>query len=77
VAFLTKHNVTLAALLYKSFVSDAYLDFPLWSRLDGNIVNQNNHLPRELVKLCGALGIGIGMSIYDRESLTDEGMAEH
>ena len=76
ISCLGEHRSALAELLAKPFISDAYLDFPLWSRIDGNIVNQNERLPKELVALCGALGIGIDIAIYEREPFVDEGMAE-
>ena len=43
---------------------DCYLDFPIYSRLNDEIVNQNDHLPRKLINLAGKLNIGIEMSIY-------------
>lgn len=76
ILFLKTHKLALANLTTKPFISDAYLDFALWSRLDGNIINQNDHLPRELIKLCGELCIGIGMATYERQAFADEGMAE-
>ena len=54
-------------------VSEAYLDFPLWSRLDGEFVNQSDLLPRELIALCAAAGIGVEMSLYARSAFTQDG----
>ena len=64
IAFLEKYYSQLKDLFATHLITDAYLDFPLWSRLDENIVNQNDHIPRELIKLAGELNIGIEMAIY-------------
>jgi hypothetical protein len=64
IKFLEEYKKDLVELFNTHKISDAYLDFPLWSRLDKDIVNQNDHLPRELVSLAGELDIGIEMAIY-------------
>jgi hypothetical protein len=64
ILFLETLNAQIKKLFSTYSITDAYLDFPLWSRLDENIVNQNDHIPRELVKLAGELNIGIEMAIY-------------
>jgi hypothetical protein len=66
IVFLTQHASAIRCLIESHPVSEACLDFPLWSRLDGNIINQNDHLSAELIALCAQAGIGIEMSHYDR-----------
>ena len=44
-----------------------YLDFPLYSRLDDEIICQGDYLPAELISLAGKVGLGVEMSIYSRE----------
>jgi len=72
IVFLTKHKLELAELMAIPGITDAYLDFALWSRLDGNFVTQTDSIPPELVELCGALRIGIMMSIYDKRFFEEE-----
>jgi len=55
IKFLKTHYKEIKAVLANNNISSAYLDFPIYSRLNGNIVNQNDHLPKELIKLCGEL----------------------
>ena len=71
IAFLDKHQKELVELLSTHPISEAYLDFPLWSRLYENIVNQNDHLPSRLVVACGGLGLGIEMALYSRDAFED------
>ncbi|MBP6128271.1 hypothetical protein [Flavobacterium sp.] len=68
ILFLEKHFKELEILLSTHKISDAYLDFPIYSRLDENIVNQNDHLPKELIVLAGKLSLGIEMAIYSKEA---------
>lgn len=68
VAFLGAHRAELAREMPLHKAELAMLDFPIWSRLDGDIVNQNDHLPAELVRLAGSLGLAIEMSIYARNA---------
>ena len=65
--FLKVHHAALSELLQSDV--DASLDFPVWSRISDEIVNQNASLPRELITLAGGLGIGIDISIYRRDDL--------
>ncbi len=62
--FLNKHFSSLSVLLSNYDIKNAYLDFPVYSRLNDEIVNQNDQLPKELISLAGKLGLGITMSIY-------------
>ncbi len=74
IAFLARHESELSDLIESHDGTDAYLDFPLYSRLGGEIVNQNDHLPRELIVLAGRIGLGIEMAIYKKD-LFDEAEA--
>ena len=66
--FLDRYFDELQSLLLNPNISSAYLDFPIYSRLDENIVNQNDKLPKELIILAGKLSLGIEMSIYSRDA---------
>jgi len=68
IEFLENNHAEIANVLSLSDDTYAYLDFPLWSRLDKNIVNQNDHLPPKLVKLLGKLNIGIEMAVYAKDA---------
>lgn len=68
IIFLEKHSRELETLLSTHDISSAYLDFPVYSRLDEKIVNQNDHLPKELIVLAGKLSLGIEMAIYSRNA---------
>ena len=68
ILFLEKHFKELEILLSTHKISDAYLDFSIYSRLDENIVNQNDHLPKELIVLAGKLSLGIEMAIYSKDA---------
>ena len=76
VDFLTRFDDPLRKLLNSSDDIDAFLDFPIWSRLSSEIVNQNDHLPKELIKLCGSLGIGIEMALYSLDAFEDTNTGE-
>ena len=67
--FLELHFSDLETLLKNSGITSACLDFPIYSRLSEEIINQNDYLPSKLISLAGKLGLGIGMSIYDKEAL--------
>lgn len=67
IAFLQTNFDELNLLISTNEVTDAYLDFPLYSRLTSDIVNQNDHLPKELIVLAGKLNLGIEMSIYEHD----------
>ena len=73
ITFLEKHSNYIKETLDSHKATDAYLDFPLYSRLGGpkNIANQNDLLPKDLIKLAGHIGIGINMSIYEKDDLDD------
>lgn len=73
ILFLMKHYDELEQLTKTHNISTAYLDFPLYSRLNGDIVNQNDHLPKELIAIAGKLSLGIEMSIYSRDAFDSEG----
>jgi len=64
ILFLEKYSAQIKKLFATHLVTDACLDFPLWSRLDKNIVNQNDYIPKELIRIAGDLNLSIEMSIY-------------
>ena len=66
IAFLETNFDELNLLISTNEATDAYLDFPLYSRLTSDIVNQNDHLPKELIVLAGKLNLGIEMAIYEQ-----------
>ena len=72
ILFLEKYNKQIKDLCTTHSISDAYLDFPLWSRLDENVVNQNDHIPRELIQIAGKLNIGIEIGIYAKNAFEFE-----
>jgi len=72
ILFLEKYKEQIQYLIATHSITNAYLDFPLWSRLDGNIVNQNDHIPRELIKIAGELNIGIEIAIYAQDAFEDD-----
>jgi len=64
IKFLKEHKKSLKYLFLKYEVDHAYLDFPIDSRLDKNVLVQNDYIPYELNKLCGDLKISINLSYY-------------
>lgn len=64
IAFLEKYHAELKAICGRTDVEDVCLDFPIQSRLNGEIVNQNDYLPARLVRLAGEIGAGICVSHY-------------
>ena len=68
ILFLKKYSNEIESLISNHDISSAYLDFPIYSQLDDNIVNQNEHLPKELITLAGKLSLGIEMSFYSKEA---------
>lgn len=74
IEFLEMHFVELKKLVEDSEVEHAFLDFPIYSRLNDDIINQNDHLPRKLVSLAGKLNLGIEMSIYSEAAFDDIGI---
>jgi len=71
IAFLTKWETDLNKLIADFEPEDVTLDFPLYSRLNDRIINQNDYLPKELIILAGRLGLCIGMSIYQEDRIAD------
>lgn len=69
IKFLTDNFSELEMLIAEVPDADGYLDFPLYSRLDDEVINQNDHLPKALVSLAGKLNLGIEMAIYSHEAL--------
>jgi len=68
ILFLKKYFNELEYLLLNHNISSADLDFPIYSRLNENIVNQNDNLPSELIILAGKLSLGIVISTYSRDA---------
>ncbi|MFD2162478.1 hypothetical protein ACFSJU_08735 [Paradesertivirga mongoliensis] len=68
ILFLTKHYDDIEQLFKTHNITTAYLDFPIYSRLEGDIVNQNDHLPKELIVIAGKLSLGIEMAIYSKDA---------
>lgn len=64
IAFLTKWEHEIINLMVTHEATSAYLDFPVESRLNDNIANQNDHLPKELIAVAGRIGLGIEISMY-------------
>lgn len=67
IEFLSLHSNSIRELVDSHNVSDAYLDFPIWSRLHGNVVSQNDRLPYELISRCALAGIGVEIAMYSRD----------
>jgi hypothetical protein len=68
ISFLSIHHDELMKLLCNIEDVSACLDFPICSRLNSEIVNQNDYIPRELVSLAGKLNLEIGMSQYSKDA---------
>ena len=63
--FFKTHNREIERLASSPGVSDLTLDFPVELRIGGdNIVAQFESFPASLVRLAGALGVGLELSIY-------------
>jgi hypothetical protein len=63
--FLEANREEIGRLARIPGVTDLTLDFPIELRIDGeNVVAQSDRLPASLVRLAGALGIAIELSIY-------------
>lgn len=69
--FLKEHFDELDQLMKSHNVSTAYLDFPVYSRLNNDIVNQNDHFPKELISIAGKLSLGIEIAIYSKNAFDD------
>ena len=71
VAFLTRYQSDLVAVRQVPTVEAMYLDFGYYCRIDGHrVVVQCNHLPPEILRLAGDLGIAIDLSLYPRSNPT-------
>ena len=68
ICFLSSHYDELLELMGSIGDVKACLDFPIYSRLSEEIVNQNDYIPRELVVLAGKLNLEIGMSQYSKDA---------
>ena len=68
ISFLSEYYEELQNLFCNSTDINACLDFPIYSRLNNEIINQNDYIPRELVSLAGKLNLEIGMSQYSKEA---------
>jgi len=68
ISFLSMHYDELLELLSKVSDVSACLDFPIYSRLSSEIVNQNDYIPKDLISLAGKLNLEIGMSQYSRDA---------
>lgn len=65
ISFLRQHYTALAQLASVPAIEAKYLDFGYACRLDGErCCVQYDHLPAELLRLCGELGISIELSLY-------------
>jgi hypothetical protein len=63
--FLTENREQIIRLAQAPGVTEIVLDFPIELRIDGeNIVAQFDRFPTSLVRLVGALGIALELSIY-------------
>jgi len=71
ITFLSMWETDLRTLIAEFEPEELILDFPLYSRLNENIINQNDYLPKELIILAGRLGICIGMSIYQQDRIAE------
>jgi len=71
IAFLSKWEPDLHQFISAYEPTEMILDFPLYSRLNDNIINQNDYLPKELIALAGRLGLCIGMSIYQEDRIVE------
>lgn len=67
ISFLQEYFEQLSEFLQNKNITSAYLDFPIDSQLNDQIVSQNNHLPKELILLSGKLNLGIEISIYSKD----------
>ncbi len=69
--FLLRWETELKDFVQEMQVNSFQLNFVLVSRLGGGVWVQNDWLPPDLVAMCGRLGIGIGLSTHDPESLPE------
>ena len=71
ISFLTNHEQELLELLHSHAVTNAYLDFPLYSRLSSEMFEQSERFPHELIVLAGRIGLGIRMAIYEKNVIDE------
>ena len=64
VRFLTRYGSKIRKLTKENWVTDAYLDFPVYSRASKGIVAQSDTFPLDLVTLCSKAGVAICISMY-------------
>ncbi len=64
IAFLRKHEGALRALLASCPVDDIRLDFPHTARLSEEVAVQCDYFPPALIRLAGALGIGLELTLF-------------
>ena len=64
VKYLKRNKIELRKVIKDNKNTKAYLDFPIYSRLNKNIVFQSDKFPSDLLKLCGDLDIMIVLSNY-------------
>ncbi len=73
IQFLVLWEAELVELLNSHKPVRAFLDFPLYSRLDGNVINQNEHFPSTLIRIAGKIGLGIALGLYDKAAFDQFG----
>lgn len=71
-AFIKTYNRELERLRDFPGVDHSMLDFGFESRIGDSIFMQGEYLPPELLRLTGALNIGIGLSIYPRRQSKED-----
>ena len=69
IVFLKNWFSQIQSLSSNHQIDVLFLDFPIYSRISDDIVNANDHLPSELIRLAGALGLGIEMAYYNEQYL--------
>lgn len=65
ICFLENHKGDIQKLFELVNDLSVGLDFPINSKLDGNIVTQGITFPGRLTSLAGSLNIDIGMTLYE------------
>ena len=74
IEFLKTHKDALRPLLSNPQITEAVLDFPMYSRLDSKIAMFYEKLPLELIVLASDLKIEIGFSVYAVDAFDDLGL---
>ena len=67
--FLRKYFHELLEIYSSINVYQKYLSFPILSRIDEDIKNQNVYFPIDIIEVAGQLKLGIQTSIYDSKYL--------